>query len=176
MLLQVARLGTPVLRQKAKALTPEGVRAPEVQRLIDDMIETMREVDGAGLAAPQVYVAKRILVIETRERNPRYPDEGPVPLTVLINPEITRRSREMVEDWEGCLSLPELRGLVPRHKAIEGKALNRQGRTIEFAAAGFSARVIQHESDHLDGFLFIDRMKDLKSLGYSAELSRCPQD
>ncbi|HAH07309.1 MAG TPA: peptide deformylase [Elusimicrobia bacterium] len=176
MLLQVARLGNPVLRKKAKAFTPEGARAAETQRLIEDMIETMREQDGAGLAAPQVHVSKRLVVIETREPNPRYPGEPRVPLTVLINPELTRRSREMAEDWEGCLSLPDWRGLVPRHQAVAGKALDRQGRVIEFEAEGFSARVIQHELDHLDGIVFIDRMKDFSSLGYCSELNRRSQE
>lgn len=172
MLLHVARLGNPVLRKKAKAYTLEELRSPETQRLIDDMIETMRELDGAGLAAPQVHVSRRLFVIETKEPNPRYPGEPPVPLTVLVNPELTRRSREMEEDWEGCLSLPDLRGRVPRHRALAGKALDRQGRVIVFEAEGFCARAIQHELDHLDGIVFIDRMKDFSSLGFCSELSR----
>ncbi|MBI5243337.1 MAG: peptide deformylase [Elusimicrobia bacterium] len=172
MILQVARLGHPVLREKAKPLSIEEILSPETQRLIDDMVETLRERDGAGLAAPQVHCSKKIIVAETREKNPRYPDEPLLKLTVLINPEITKRSREKAEDWEGCLSVPELRGLVPRHREISGLAFDREGRKVEFSAAGFAARVIQHEVDHLAGLVFLDRMRNMRSLAYSGELAK----
>ncbi len=167
-ILKVARLGHPVLRQKARPLAAEEVRAPETQRFIDDMIETMREYDGAGLAANQVHTLLRIAVIEV-QGNPRYPDAPHIPLTVLINPVVTPATEEMEEGWEGCLSVPDLRGLVPRYTAVRLEYLDRDARPQGTLAKDFFARVIQHETDHLDGIVYLDRMRDLSTLSHIAE-------
>jgi peptide deformylase len=131
----------------------------------------MKEYDGVGLAADQVHESKQIAVVEVAE-NPRYPDKPKVPLTVLINPKISALTDEMEEDWEGCLSIPELRGRVPRYKTIRVQALDRNGKDLEFIAADFHARVIQHEWDHLNGKVYLDRMGDLSSLTFLTELAR----
>lgn len=165
----VVKLGHPVLRQKARFLTKEEIRSDEVQDLVDDMIETMHDYDGVGLAAPQVAESINLLVLEV-ERNPRYPKFPSIPLTVLINIEIVKVSPEIEEDWEGCLSLPDLRGLVDRHEWIEIKALDRHGNVVSGRFEGFIARIIQHENDHLEGRVFIEKMKNFQSLGYADEL------
>jgi peptide deformylase len=170
-ILKVTRLGHPVLRQVAPPVRPETIREVEIQRLIDDMIETMREYEGVGLAAPQVHISKQIAVIESKE-NPRYPDAPEIPLTVLINLEVTPLAPELEDDWEGCLSLIDFRGQTPRYRQVRAKALDRQGRPLEFVATGFHARVLQHERDHLLGKLFIDRMPSLETLSYLSEFSR----
>ncbi len=170
-ILKVTRLGHPILRRVADPLPPEEIRTLETQRFIDDMIETMREYNGVGLAAPQVHVSRQIAVIEVSE-NPRYPDAPAVPLTVLINPILTPLDEEMIEDWEGCLSIPDLRGLVPRHAAMRLKALGRQGEAIELVAKEFFARVLQHECDHLQGKVYLDRMRDFESLSHLQEWTR----
>lgn len=172
MILEVAKLGNPILREKSLPVSEEELRSPEIQKLIDDMIETMRDHSGVGLAANQVHVAKRILVLESAGAHPRYPEAPLVPLQVLVNHEIIEASEEMVEDWEGCLSLPDLRGKVPRHRTIKIRALDREGRKLEFTAEDFHARVIQHEGDHLNGLVFLDRMTDLSSLAFISELHR----
>ena len=161
--LKVAHLGHPVLRQVAEPVPPEGIGAPEIQRLIDDMFETMEDHDGAGLAAPQVRVSTRIVIYGVEE-NPRYPDAEAVPATVLINPRITPIGHDVDEDWEGCLSVPELRGKVPRHTRVRVEAHGRDGRPLRFTAEGFHARVVQHECDHLDGKMFVDRVTDTSTL------------
>jgi peptide deformylase len=166
--LKVARLGHPVLRQQAAPVPPADLRSPDVQRLIDDMIETMREYDGAGLAANQVHTLKRIAVIEV-QGNPRYPDVPPIPLTVLINPVVTPLTDEMEEGWEGCLSVPDMRGVVPRYTAVRLECLDRDAQRVELVAKDFFARVIQHETDHLDGRVYLDRMRDLSTLSHIAE-------
>ncbi len=170
-ILKVARLGHPVLRNVAKNLTPEEISAPETQQLIDNMVETMKEYDGVGLAAVQVHVPRQIAVLEVAN-NPRYPQKPEVPLSVLINPKIEPLSEEMEEDWEGCLSIIEMRGKVPRYKEIKVVGFNREGKKLNFIASGFHARVIQHEWDHLQGKVFLDRMKDLSTLTYLPEYSR----
>lgn len=170
-ILKVARLGHPVLRAQANPLMREEVLSPETQRLIDDMIETMREYDGVGLAAPQIHVSKQIAVIEVEE-NPRYPDMPKVPLTVLLNPKIVSRSKKIVEGWEGCLSVPDLRGSVPRNESLVCEALDRSGKPLKIEAVGFFARVIQHEWDHLQGNVYLDRMTHLKTLSHLAEFAR----
>ncbi len=170
-ILKVARIGNPVLRGTAEDLTPDQISSAEFQKFIDDMIETMREYDGVGLAAVQVHESKQVAVLEVTE-NPRYPQKPKVPLSVLINPKITPLSEEIEEDWEGCLSIPELRGQVPRTKNIRVQARDRDGKEIDFVASGFHARVIQHEWDHLHGKVFLDRMKDLTTLTYLQEFSR----
>ncbi len=170
-ILKVARLGHPVLRNVAKDLAPKEISTRETQRLIDNMIETMKEYDGVGLAAVQVHVPRQIAVLEVAN-NPRYPQKPEVPLSVLVNPNIEPLSEEMEEDWEGCLSIIEMRGKVPRYKEIKVVGRNREGKEVDFVASGFHARVIQHEWDHLQGRVFLDRMKDLSTLTYLPEYSR----
>lgn len=170
-ILKVARLGHPVLRQVAPPIKPEAIQEAETQRLIDDMIETMREYDGVGIAAPQVHVSKQIAVIEAKG-NRRYPDAPDIHLTVLINLEVTPLGPELEDDWEGCLSLNDFRGLTPRYQQVRAKALDREGRPVEFVATGFHARVLQHERDHLLGKVFIDRMPSFETLSYLAEFTR----
>jgi len=171
MILKIARMGHPVLRQEAEPIPPEQIASPEVQDFIDDMIETMYDYDGAGLAAPQVHVSKQIVVMEVSQ-NPRYPNAPAIPLTVYINPEITPLSEEMDEDWEGCLSVPGLRGRVPRYTKIRLRAYDRDGQRVDFVAEGFHARVIQHECDHLWGKLYIDRVRDTTSLTFMEEFMK----
>lgn len=170
-ILKVARIGHPVLRQPAGPLTLDEIRSPDTQRLIDDMVETMREYDGAGLAANQVHTLKQVCVIEVLG-NPRYPDAPHIPLTVLINPVVTPLTDEIEDGWEGCLSVPDMRGLVPRFAAVRLEAYDREGGRIDVVAKEFFARVIQHETDHLKGIVYIDRMRDLSSLSFMAEWQR----
>ncbi|MGE5302980.1 MAG: peptide deformylase [Alphaproteobacteria bacterium] len=170
-ILKVARLGHPVLRKIAAPLSVSEIQSAPIQKFIDDMIETMKEYNGVGLAADQVHESKQIAVLEVAD-NPRYPDKPAVPLTVLINPQITPLSEDTEDDWEGCLSIPDLRGKVPRFKSLRVQALDRQGRELIFTAQGFHARVIQHEWDHLNGKVYLDRMRDLSSLAFLAEFAR----
>src|SRR5215510_16084000 len=146
-ILKVARLGHPVLRQGAKPVDPQSIRTPQVQRFIDDMIDTMCEYDGAGLAANQVHTLQQIAVIEVLG-NPRYPEAPAVPLMVVINPVVTPLSDEMEEGWEGCLSVPDMRGVVPRYTAVRLEYLDRDGTRQVVDAKDFFARVAQHETDH----------------------------
>jgi peptide deformylase len=176
-ILKIARMGHPVLRAKARPIHPSEIRTPKVQQLIDDMFETMREYQGVGLAAPQVHESLRVFVAGFPPRPGRDDDEDDeegedVPEMALINPEIEVVSRDAVEDWEGCLSIPDIRGRVPRAKQIVARAFDRTGKKIEFPASGFTARVIQHETDHLDGVLFFDRMKNFQSLTFLDEFGR----
>jgi peptide deformylase len=167
-ILKVARLGHPVLRQIAAPVPVKEIPSTEIQRLIDDMVETMREYNGAGLAATQVHVPRQICVIEV-SGNPRYPDAPSIPLTVLINPVVTPLTTEMEDGWEGCLSIPDMRGMVPRFTAVRLEAHDRAGAKIDVVAKEFFARVIQHETDHLHGIVYVDRMKDLSTLTHLAE-------
>jgi peptide deformylase len=166
-ILKVARMGHPVLRQKARALEKHEVKSPALQQLIDDMFETMHEYSGIGLAAPQVHKSLRVFVAHL-DANGR----GEGDPTAIINPEITVVGDRTIEGWEGCLSIPDIRGMVPRAFDIKVTALDRQGKRIEFTAQDFPARVIQHETDHLDGILFFDRMRTFESLTYMEEFSR----
>ena len=170
-ILKVARLGNPILRKVAEPVPLEGIGAPAIQQLIDDLIETMVEYDGAGLAAPQVHVPKQIIVFEV-EGNPRYPDAETVPLTVLINPKITPTTQRVEEDWEGCLSVPDLRGKVPRYTQVRIEAYDRDGKKMNYVAKDFHARVAQHECDHLIGKVFLDRMQSMESLSFVREFMR----
>ncbi len=165
-ILKVCRLGHPVLRKQARPVTREELASPQCQKLIDDMLETMIEYIGAGLAAPQVHESLSIAVMESR--GPR----GEIPTTVMVNPEVTILDENLVEDWEGCLSIPDLRGRVPRHKKVRVDALDRYGEKIQFIAEDFFARVVQHEYDHLIGKLYIDRMPDFRTLTHLAEFQR----
>ena len=170
-ILKVARIGHPVLRCPAEPLPSEEIAAPATQRLIDDMLETMAEYDGVGLAAPQVHVPQRLVVYGVAA-NPRYPDAPPIPLTVLVNPRITPVGDEQEQDWEGCLSIPDLRGRVPRWACLRVEAQGRDGETLRYTAEGFHARILQHELDHLDGKVYVDRMGSMESLAFLAELQR----
>src|SRR5499425_2322017 len=170
-ILKVARLGHPVLRQRAEPVAPADIASAQVQQLIDDMIETMHEYDGAGLAANQVHVPRQIAVIEV-EGNPRYPDAPAIPLTVVINPVVTPLTDEMEDGWEGCLSVPDMRGMVPRHTAVRLQCYDRDAQPIDLVAKEFFARVIQHETDHLRGIVYVDRMRDLSTLSHLAEWNR----
>ena len=174
-ILKVARLGHPAIRMPAQAVPKESIGSPELQRVLDDMVDTMREYDGVGLAAPQVHLSKQIAVIEVHE-NRRYPGERPIPLTVLINPKILNASKKQLEDWEGCLSVHEFRGRVPRAESLDVEAYNRKGEKVKFHAHGFFARVIQHECDHLIGKVFLDRMPNLSTLTHLQEFIRYAQD
>ena len=168
-ILKVARMGHPVLRDKARPLERSEIKRVTVQQLIDDMIETMHEYRGVGLAGPQVHQSLRLFValLETGEEGERAAD--PI---AIINPEIVPVGTEIVEDWEGCLSIPDIRGRVPRAHEIKVRALDRQGDRLELHAHGFPARVVQHETDHLDGVLFFDRMRSFESLTFLDEYSR----
>lgn len=170
-ILKVARLGNPALRRVAEGLPLDQISSGQLQKFIDDMVETMKEHDGIGLAAVQVHESKQVVVLEVAD-NPRYPQKPSVPLSVLINPKITPLSNDIEEDWEGCLSIPELRGRVPRYKSIRVQARDRNGKELDFVASGFHARVIQHEWDHLNGKVFLDRMRDLSTLTYLQEFAR----
>jgi peptide deformylase len=161
-------MGHPVLRTRAHAIERAQIRTPAVQQLIDDMIETMVEYHGVGLAAPQVHEAVRIFVASLDQGD----DEARSAPSVLINPELTPVGSEVVEDWEGCLSIPEIRGRVPRAREIVVRAYDRRGERIELRAHDYPARVIQHETDHLDGVLFFDRMRSFETLTYLDEYSR----
>jgi peptide deformylase len=173
-ILKVARMGHPVLRARAKPLDPGDIKSARVQQLIDDMFETMQEYQGVGLAAPQVHESLRLFVAGFADSpdEEEEEDDHRVPLMAIINPEITPVGAETIEDWEGCLSIPDIRGRVPRSKEILVRAYDRQGKRIEIRASGFTARVIQHETDHLDGVLFFDRMKSFESLTFLDEFGR----
>jgi peptide deformylase len=167
-ILKVARMGHPVLRAKARAIERTDIKSAVVQKLIDDMIETMQEYHGVGLAAPQVHEGLRVFVAALDDGD----EAGPSVPLAIVNPEITPVTAELVEDWEGCLSIPDIRGRVPRFREIKVRAFDRNGDRLELHAANFSARVIQHETDHLDGILFFDRMKAFDSLTFLDEYSR----
>jgi len=167
-ILKVARMGHPVLRAKARALEKGEIRSTIVQKLIDDMMDTMAEYHGVGLAAPQIHEGVRIFVAALDARDGDS-DEEPL---AIINPEITIVGSEIVEDWEGCLSIPDIRGRVPRAREIKVRAIDRKGDRIELHAHDFPARVIQHETDHLNGVLFFDRMNSFDTLTFLDEYSR----
>jgi peptide deformylase len=168
-ILKVARMGHPVLRAKARPLEKAEIRSGVIQQLIDDMLDTMAEYHGVGLAAPQVHEGVRIFVaaLDTGDD-----DEEDSEAIALINPEITVVGPDVVEDWEGCLSIPDIRGRVPRAREIKVRAFDRSGARLELNAHDFPARVIQHETDHLDGVLFFDRMTSLASMTFLEEYSR----
>lgn len=166
----ILRLGDPLLRSPARALDPAEVGRGEIQDLIDDMVETMRAASGVGIAAPQVGVPFQIFVYE--RHNEEDPSLGDIPLRVVINPMVAPTTHELSYDWEGCLSIPDLRGLVPRQLGVRVRCLDRTGRAVDYIAHGFEARIIQHEFDHLNGVVFLDRMRDLRTLGFSDEWQR----
>lgn len=158
----VLKMGHPVLRQVAMPV----VRFDqELASLIADMNDTMHSLNGAGLAAPQIGVSQRVVIFEVQE-NPRYPQVKPVPYTVLINPELIPLGDEMEEGWEGCLSVPGMRGLVPRYHRLRYRGVDQHGAAIDRTVEGFHARVVQHEVDHLDGILYPQRIEDLRNFGF----------
>jgi peptide deformylase len=163
----VLRMGDPRLLEVSAPVT--GFRTPELKQLIEDMQDTMRHLSGAGLAAPQIGVPLRVVMFGV-EHNPRYPDAEDVPFTVLINPELTPVGEMLQEGWEGCLSVPGMRGLVPRWLELRYSGKDPDGNPIERSVRDFHARVVQHEVDHLDGILYPRRIRDLTKFGFTAEL------
>jgi peptide deformylase len=160
-ILEITEMGNPVLRERAVEV--EDIQDPEVQEFIDDLIATCADASGVGIAAPQVDVTKRIFIISSRP-NARYPNAPVMEAEAVINPEIISRSGETVRDWEGCLSIPGIRGLVPRHRWIEVRYISRAGNVEERRFSDFIARIFQHELDHLNGLLFLDRILSSKDL------------
>ncbi|MBI3773878.1 MAG: peptide deformylase [Gammaproteobacteria bacterium] len=165
---QVLRMGHPLLLQVAKPVA--NFNTPALDTLIQDMFDTMADRNGAGLAAPQIGESLRVVIFGV-EKNPRYPNEEPVPMTVLINPELEYLDDELNEDWEGCLSVPGLRGRVPRYTRIRYRGYDQKGEKFERLAEGFHARVVQHEVDHLDGILYPRRLRDFTQFGFVEELA-----
>jgi len=163
---EVLRMGHPVLRERAKPVEDFG--AP-LQALLQDMKDTMAFKNGAGLAAPQIGVSQRVVIFGV-EKNPRYPDAEEVPFTILVNPKIVMLTRDIEEDWEGCLSVPGMRGVVPRYTKLRYTGFDGDGKPIDRTAEGFHARVVQHECDHLDGILYPMRMSDMGRFGFIEEL------
>jgi len=169
-ILKVARIGHPVLREKTRRVEPTEIRQAGFQKLIDDMIDTMTEYHGIGLAAPQVHESVRLIVVGLQEDDED--EDSDIRVVPFVNPEIEVATADVVEGWEGCLSIPEMRGRVPRAAAIRLRAHDRRGKPVEMDFRGYAARVIQHEADHLDGVLFIDRMRSLATHTYLDEFAR----
>ena len=163
----VLRMGDPRLTEPSRPV--EGYPAKDLDALIADMQDTMKALDGAGLAAPQIGVPLQVVIFGV-DFNPRYPDAEPVPNTVLINPVLTPVGTDMEEGWEGCLSVPGMRGLVPRYRQLRYQGYDAQGNRIDRTVAGFHARVVQHECDHLAGILYPMRIRDLRNFGFTEEL------
>jgi peptide deformylase len=172
---KIAQIGHPVLRQRAREVTLEELRSPGMQQFIDDLVETMRDASGAGLAAIQVYETIRICAIEVSS-NPRYPYKPNIPLTILVNPVLTPVGDEMYDNYEGCLSVPNLRGIVPRYLHLRCQAWDRHGNPIDEVVHGLKAGTYQHEVDHLDGTVFLDRVRDPKTLTTWTEFERYHRD
>jgi peptide deformylase len=165
--IETLKMGHPLLNQVARPV--EHFNTQELDALIQDMLDTMAALNGAGLAAPQIGVSLRVVIFGV-EANPRYPEVEAVPMTVLINPQITVLDQGQEEAWEGCLSVPGMRGLVPRYVRIRYQGLDQYGKPIDREATGFHARVVQHEVDHLDGILYPRRITDLRNFGYESVL------
>lgn len=168
---KIATIGHPVLRQVAREVTKEELASPTVQTFIDDLIETMHDANGAGLAATQIYEPIRICAIEVRD-NPRYPYKPNFPLTVLVNPKVTPTGDLTFLNYEGCLSVPNLRGEVRRFTEVRVRAWDRHGAPIDMEIKGLTAGTFQHEVDHLDGKVFLDRVEDTRSLATWADFDR----
>ncbi|MEK9826488.1 MAG: peptide deformylase, partial [Methylotenera sp.] len=167
---EVLRMGEPVLLQKAASV--EAFDTPELHALIQDLEDTMKHMNGAGIAAPQIGVSQRVVIFGQKEtdtaKNPRYPDADAVPYTVLINPVLTPQDAAMEDGWEGCLSVPGMRGIVPRFQRLHYTGYDQFGNKIDRLVSGFHARVVQHECDHLDGILYPMRMEDISLLSFNA--------
>ncbi|HEX2102238.1 MAG TPA: peptide deformylase [Solirubrobacteraceae bacterium] len=170
--LPILRVGDPVLRERAREVDPDDLLSPGIQRLIDDMVETMRAAGGAGLAANQVGALHRIAVAEVGENHPRYPYKPPIPLTIMVNPTLEPIGGETVEINEGCLSVPDLRGTVDRHLSVRLRYVDREGARHEQIVRGLTAGTFQHEVDHLDGILFLDRVRDPRTFTTWEEFDR----
>jgi peptide deformylase len=170
-LLKIAQIGHPVLRQRAREVGRDELLSDAMQRFLDDLVETMRDASGAGLAATQVHQPVRIFAVEVRD-NPRYPYKPNIPLTILVNPMLTPLTEETFENYEGCLSVPNLRGIVHRFAEVRVTGWDREGKPYEQIARGLTAGTFQHENDHLDGTIFVDRVKDPKTLCTWAEFDR----
>lgn len=168
---KIATLGHPVLREVARKLTRDELASPKVQAFIDDLVETMHDANGAGLAANQVYEPIRICAIEVRN-NPRYPYKPNFPLTILVNPEVVPTTDETFMNYEGCLSVPNLRGEVRRFTGVKVRAWDRHGKDVELEIKGLTAGTFQHEVDHLDGKVFLDRVEDTRTLATWADFER----
>jgi peptide deformylase len=166
---EILKMGDPRLFKNAALVDVAEISSPKIQQIIQDLLETMKSANGAGLAAPQIGVDLQIVVFGF-EKSVRYPDADPVPQTIIINPVITPLSFELEEGWEGCLSVPGLRGIVPRYQKIRYQGLNEQGEIIDRKVSGFHARVVQHECDHLHGYLFPMRVKDFTRFGFTEVL------
>lgn len=164
---RVLKMGDPRLLEASEPVDPDEIST--LKPLVQDMIDTMNSLDGAGIAAPQIGVHKRVVIFEVTQ-NPRYPEAEEIPFTVLINPEITPLDDEMSDGWEGCLSVPGIRGVVPRYKNVRYQGLDLDGNKIERTVGEFHARVVQHECDHLDGILFPQRVADMRLFGFEDEL------
>ena len=164
---EILRMGNPILLKEAEKV--EKFDTPEIRELIMDMIETMKDAQGAGLAAPQVGESIQLVIFGV-DKNERYPDAEEVPFTVLINPIITPLNQEKEDDWEGCLSVPGMRGVVPRYKTINYKGFDQYGNEIDRDVEGFHARVVQHECDHLFGILYPTRIENMKLFGFHDEI------
>jgi len=160
-LLQVAEMGNPVLRKVSREI--KNIKDQGIKSLIDNLIATIKDVDGVGIAASQVYVPIRLMVLASHP-NSRYPNAPKMKPTAIINPKITSYSKEIIKDWEGCLSVPGIRGLVPRHKLIKVEYISREGKLIKKEFKDFIARIFQHEYDHLDGIIFLDRMEKTQEI------------
>lgn len=171
-ILKIARMGHPVLREAAAPVADAA--APEIARLIADMAQTLADAGGVGLAAPQVHVPQRVLLFHVPAS--RSGTGAALPLRVLINPVLTPLGDELVTGWEGCLSVPGLRGAVPRYNRIRLSALDGTGAPVDEVLEGFAARVLQHEADHLDGRLYPSRVEDFRAFGYNEELDRYPME
>ncbi|MEE3235490.1 MAG: peptide deformylase [Candidatus Latescibacterota bacterium] len=169
-ILKITQMGHPILRQVAKTVPIEEILLSETQQFLDNMIETMNDYSGIGLAAPQVFDPRQIIIVGINPFEMNQTNENP--FTILFNPELTFLSETNVDDWEGCLSIPDIRGIVPRSKSIGLSGYNREGSQLTFEAHDYFARVLQHEIDHLNGILFLDRMTDLTTLSYSEEYNR----
>ena len=166
-ILKIARMGHPVLRKRARRVDVAEIKTAAFQKLVDDMLETMDEYHGIGLAAPQVHEPVRLVIIGIEEG-----EDQPLRVIPVINPEVSPAGASSAEDWEGCLSIPDMRGRVPRAVRIRLRGLDRDGEKIELEMRDFPARVAQHEVDHLDGVLFVDRMKSLDSLTFIEEFGK----
>lgn len=165
----IVRLGHPALRTPAEPVPTERLGTPGLAELVADMVETMRDADGVGLAAPQLGLGLQLFVYEAVDEEE--PERG-IPLRVVINPMVEPHPGELLYDWEGCLSIPDLRGLVPRHPEVRVRGFDERGQPVDFVAEGFEARIVQHEFDHLNGVVFLDRMRDLQSLAFYEEWER----
>jgi peptide deformylase len=161
-------MGHPLLQEPSAEVTKFSTK--DLDSLIQDLFDTMQAEDGAGIAAPQIGILKRVVIFGVEDENPRYPGRGFVPTTILINPVITPLDDEMEDGWEGCLSVPGMRGLVPRYRRVHYRGFDEKGKLIERDAEGFHARVVQHECDHLDGILYPQRIQDMTQFGFREEL------